>query len=74
MRKIFENDVAGVKARILEPTVTAAARAVLTSRQMENGVGVVDMGGSTTGVAIYDEGELQFAGVVPMSRMTLRRY
>ncbi|MDO4220301.1 MAG: cell division protein FtsA [Candidatus Saccharibacteria bacterium] len=66
MRKIFENDVAGVKARILEPTVTAAARAVLTSRQMENGVGVVDMGGSTTGVAIYDEGELQFAGVVPI--------
>ena len=66
MRKIFENDVAGVRARILEPTVTAAARAVLNSRQMENGVGVVDMGGSTTGVAVYDEGELQFVGVVPI--------
>jgi cell division protein FtsA len=66
MRKIFENDVAQVKVHYLEPTVTAAARAVLNSRQMENGVGVVDMGGSTTGVAIYDEGELQFVGVVPI--------
>ncbi len=66
MRKIFENDVAQVKVHYLEPTVMAAARAVLNSRQMENGVGVVDMGGSTTGVAIYDEGELQFVGVVPI--------
>ena len=66
MRKIFENDVAQVGVHFLEPTVTAAARSILTSRQMENGVGVVDMGGSTTGVAIYDEGELQFVGVVPI--------
>jgi cell division protein FtsA len=50
----------------LEPSAMAAARAVITSRQRENGVGVVDMGGSTTGVAIYDEGELQFVGVVPL--------
>ena len=64
--KIFENASPKVRARILEPSVTAAARAVLTSRQMENGVGVVDMGGSTTGVAVYDEGELQFVGVVPI--------
>lgn len=65
-RKIFENEDVQVKVRYLEPSVMAAARAVLTSRQMENGVGVVDMGGSTTGVAIYDEGELQFIGVIPI--------
>lgn len=65
-RKIFENADVQVKVRYLEPSVMAAARAVLTSRQMENGVGVVDMGGSTTGVAIYDEGELQFIGVIPI--------
>jgi hypothetical protein len=38
----------------------------ITNAQKENGVGLVDMGSATTGVAIYDEGELQFAGVVPI--------
>lgn len=66
MRKLFQNDDVNVAVSIVEPNVTAAARAVLTSRQMENGVAVVDMGGATTGVAIYDEGELQFVGVVPI--------
>ena len=55
-----------VRVDYLEPSAMAAARSVITSRQRENGVGVVDMGGSTTGVAIYDEGELQFVGVVPL--------
>lgn len=49
-----------------EPTVVAAARAVTTSSQRENGVGVIDMGGATTSIAIYDEGELQFVGVIPI--------
>ena len=39
---------------------------MITNAQKENGVGLVDMGSATTGVAIYDEGELQFAGVVPI--------
>ena len=54
-----------LQVRAMEPCAMAAARAVITNRQKENGVGVVDMGGSTTSVAIYDEGELQFTGVVP---------
>lgn len=49
-----------------EPTAVAAARAVTTSSQRENGVGIVDMGGATTSIAIYDEGELQFVGVIPI--------
>ncbi len=49
-----------------EPSVVAAARAVTNSAQRENGVGVVDMGGATTSVAVYDEGELQFVGVIPI--------
>ena len=49
-----------------EPTVVAAARAVTNSSQRENGVGVVDMGGATTSLAIFDEGELQFVGVIPI--------
>ena len=49
-----------------EPGVVAAARAVTNSSQRENGVGVVDMGGATTSLAIFDEGELQFVGVIPI--------
>ena len=56
---------ADVKAEKLIPSVIAAARAVLTDRQRENGVAVVDMGATTTSVAIYEEGDLQYVGVVP---------
>lgn len=48
------------------PSVVASARAVLTERQMENGVAVVDIGAATTGVAIYEENDLQYVGVVPV--------
>lgn len=46
------------------PTAAAAARAVLTEKQMENGVCVIDFGSSTTSIAVYDEGDLQYVGVV----------
>lgn len=48
------------------PSVIGAGRAVLSERQMENGVAVVDIGAATTGVAIYEEGDLQYVGVVPI--------
>ena len=57
---------ADVKAERLIPTTVAAAKAVLTERQKENGVAVVDFGAATTGVAIYEEGDLQYTGVVPI--------
>lgn len=50
----------------LVPAIVAASEAVLTRKQMENGVGVIDLGDSTTSVAIYDEGELQYLGVIPI--------
>ncbi len=56
---------ADVKAERLVPSVVAAAKAVLTDRQRENGVAVVDMGAATTSVAVYEEGDLQYVGVVP---------
>jgi cell division protein FtsA len=58
-------EMAKVATQRLVPSVVAAARAVLTERQMENGVGVIDLGASTTGVAVFDEGDLQYVGVVP---------
>ena len=56
---------ADVRADKLVPSVVAAARAVLTERQKENGVAVIDMGAATTSVAVYEEGDLQYVGVVP---------
>lgn len=56
---------ADVKAERLVPSVTAAAKAVLSDRQRENGVAVVNMGAATTSVAVYEEGDLQYVGVVP---------
>lgn len=63
LQKIFNN--IQVNATIY-PTAMAAADAVLTPRQKENGVGLVNIGGSTTSVVVYDEGELQYLGVVPI--------
>ncbi len=56
---------ADVVADRLVPSVIAAAGAVLTDRQKENGVAVVDLGAATTSVAVYEEGDLQYVGVVP---------
>ena len=56
---------ADVQAERLAPSVVAAARAVLTEKQKENGVAVIEMGAATTGVAVYEEGDLQYVGVVP---------
>ena len=56
---------ADVKAERLVPGVVAAARAVLTDRQRENGVAVIDMGAATTSVAVYEEDDLQYVGVTP---------
>lgn len=56
---------ADVNADRLVPSAIAAARAVLTERQKENGVAVIDMGAATTSIAVYEEGDLQYTGVVP---------
>jgi len=52
-------------------TSMAAARAVLGEQQLENGVALIDMGGSTTSVAVYEEGDLQYVGVVPIGGVNI---
>jgi cell division protein FtsA len=44
----------------------AAARAVLTKRQKELGIAVVDIGGGTTGLAVYEEGDVLYSSVLPV--------
>ena len=56
---------ADVVAERLIPSAVASAKAVLSERQKENGVAVIDFGATTTSVAVYEEGDLQYLGVVP---------
>lgn len=65
IERVLDN-LDGLRADAIEPSVMAASRAVLTEQQIENGVAVIDFGGSTTSIAIYEEGDLQYVGVVPI--------
>lgn len=64
LQKVAE--MAKVDAPVVLPSVLASAQAVLGESQMENGVAVIDLGGATTGVAVYEEGDLQYVSVVPV--------
>ena len=67
--------MASANLRVLRfmPTSMAAARAVLSEKQLENGVCVIDFGASTTSVAVYDEGDLQYIGVVPAGAVNITK-
>jgi cell division protein FtsA len=57
---------AGVQVTDMVFTPLAAARAVLSKRQREIGVAIVDIGGSTTSFAVFEEGDVLHAGVLPI--------
>ena len=61
-------EMAKVEAVSVVPSVLAAAQSVLTESQRENGVAVIDFGAATTGIAIYEEGDLQHLAVIPNGR------
>jgi cell division protein FtsA len=64
-------ELAKVEPRTMTPAVVAAARAVLSEQQLENGVAVIDLGGATTSIAIFEEGDLQFVSVLPVGGMNI---
>lgn len=49
----------------------AAARAVVSEQQTENGVVLVDLGGTTTNVVVYEEGDLQHIAVLPVGSVNI---
>ena len=59
-------DLAKVQPRSVVPAVLASSRAVLSEQQMESGVAVIDLGGATTSIAVYEEGDLQFVSCIPV--------
>lgn len=64
-------ELAKVDAHGITPAVLAASKAVLTETQLENGVALIDLGGATTSVAIFEEGDLQYVGVIPMGAVNI---
>ncbi len=64
-------EMAKVDAHGILPSVLAAARAVLGEQQLENGVAVVDIGGATTSVAVFEEGDLQYMAVIPLGGVNI---
>lgn len=64
-------EMASVKPRSIMPAVLAAGRAVLSEQQLEHGVAVIDVGGATTSIAVYEEGDLQYTAVIPMGGVNI---
>jgi len=59
-------DKAGVKKAGLVFSPLASAKACLTRRQRELGVVVIDLGGATTDIAVYEENLIRHAAVLPI--------
>lgn len=57
---------AGITARNHVAAPIAAARTAATAQDKEVGCAVVDIGTHTTGVAVFDDGELMHAAVLPV--------
>lgn len=56
----------GVEIMDTYPNILAAGESTLTKRQKELGVVVVDIGSSATNMAVYEEGSLIYAAVLPI--------
>ncbi|MCX6759996.1 MAG: cell division protein FtsA [Candidatus Nealsonbacteria bacterium] len=56
----------GVNINYIYPDFLASSKAVLSSREKELGVCVLDIGGGTTGMSVYEEGSLVHGFVFPI--------
>ncbi len=69
LQKVAEGATLSVSQMVVSSV--AAAEAVLSETQRENGVMVLDMGGSTTSMAIFEEGDLQYVSVLPVGAINI---
>lgn len=60
---------AGLEVQDLVLAPIAAAESVLTKRQKDLGVAVIDLGAGTTSMAVYEEGDLLHTQVLPVGCM-----
>lgn len=64
-------DKAKVKLNRYTISSIAGAEAVLTRQQKESGTLLLDIGASTTNLAIVEDSEIQYVGVIPVGSMYL---
>jgi len=60
---------AGLEIDDLVLAPLAASQAVLTKKQKELGVALIDMGGGTTGMVVFEEGDLVTTTILPIGSM-----
>jgi cell division protein FtsA len=60
---------AGLEIDDLVLAPLAGAQAVLSKKQKELGVVVIDMGGGTTGMVVFEEGDLLMSNILPVGAM-----
>ena len=53
-----------VKAMVLEPL--ASSEAVLTNRERERGTAIIDIGGGTTDIVVFNKGTVLYTSVIPV--------
>lgn len=63
-KTIYRTGVENIEDLVLSPL--ASSEPILSSKQKELGVAVVNIGASTTGVAVYEEGTLIHTAVLPL--------
>ncbi len=57
---------AGLHIEGQEVGILASAQAVLTKKQKDLGVAVIDLGAGTTSIAVYEEGRLMHVAIIPV--------
>lgn len=62
---------AGLDIEDLVLSIIATAEIVVTKRQKELGVMVVNVGGTTTGMAVFEEGELIHTAIIPLGSQNI---
>jgi len=69
LAKVCEMTETHVNQRVLAGL--AASRAVVTEQQTDNGVVGIDLGGTTTNVVVFEEGDLQHVAVLPVGSVNV---
>lgn len=67
LHKVFAQAGVRIQDEIASPL--AAAKAVAKKRQIDLGCAVVDIGAATTGIAVFEEGEIYHTAVLPIGGM-----
>jgi cell division protein FtsA len=57
---------AGVRAERVAALPYAAAHAVLRPHEVEQGIALLDIGGGSTGLALFENGAVRFTGAIPV--------